>query len=774
MGIVSVGQSVSRFEDPYLLRGEGKFVADVSLPNQTYGFVLRSPHAFAKINSIDTSAALAAPGVLAVLTGADMSEDKTGPLPNILPPLPGIDYDQMFIAKRYVLATDCARMAGHEIAFIIAETLAQAKDAAELVEVDYTPMQALTDSFAVAEGAPRYADQPTNLAFDNFFGDKDATDAAFDAADHVVKQRLSVNRVAPNPIENRATLADYDAGADRWTIYVPTQGPFAMKGVLAGQIFNTDPDKFHLITGNMGGSFGMKGFSVESILTIWAAKRVGRPVKWENERTDSMHTDQHGRDKVVDAELALDKDGNFLGLRVTSVANMGAFFGPMGMMHTHLSLIGLINVYKTPAIHINVKGAYSNTSPTGPYRGSNRPDSTFIMERMVDVAARQLGIDPIDLRRRNVIPADAMPYTMPLGTVYDSGDFGSNMDKALAGIDHSGFAARRAAAEKRGKLLGFGIGNNIEQAVGVGQEFVTYRFSEDGALTIIAGTTDQGQGHPTMYMLLASDQLGIDTDEITVIEGDTDSQAAGGGTGGSRVSVMGSNAARLAGDGIIAKGREIAGHLLEAATTDIEFDAGAFTVAGTDKSVSLADVARASFDPAHMDKDGALGLEEYATYDGKQANYPNGCHVCEIEVDPDTGRCEITRYVAVNDVGTVLNQLTFRGQILGGIGQAVGQALMENVAYDAETGQMLTGSFLDYAMPRGNDFCNIEIIDNPHPTGSNPLGAKGAGEVGCACSMPAVVNGVLDALAPLGIPHLDMPLTADKVWAAIRAAKKAA
>ncbi|MBT4673734.1 MAG: xanthine dehydrogenase family protein molybdopterin-binding subunit [Rhodospirillaceae bacterium] len=771
MGIVSVGQSVPRYEDPYLLRGEGQFIGDVTLPNQAYGYVLRSPHAFAKINGIDTAKALAAPGVLAVLTGADMEADEIGPLPNILPPLPNIDYDQMFVAKRYILATDMARLAGHEVAFIVAETLAQARDAAELVEVDYEPLDALTNSLDVGAGAPRYQDKSDNLAFDNNFGDRQATDAAFAGAAHVIKHRLTVNRVAPSPIENRTTNASYDAGTDRWTAYVPTQGPFAMRGVLAGQIFNTDASKFHLITGNMGGSFGMKGFSVESILAIWATKRIGRPVKWENDRTDSMHSDQHGRDKVVDAELALDADLNFLGLRVSSLANMGAFFGPMGMMHTHLSLIGLINVYKTPAIHINVKGAYSNTSPTGPYRGSNRPDSTFIMERMIDVAARKLDIDPIELRRRNVIPAADMPYKMPLGTVYDSGDFGSNMDKALAGIDHAGFQARKLESEKRGKLRGFGMANNVEQAVGIGQEFVTYRFTENGDLTIIAGTTEQGQGHPTMYRLLASDQLGIDTDRITVIEGDTDSQEAGGGTGGSRVSVMGSNAAMNAGTGIINKGREVAGHLLEAATGDIEFASGTFTVAGTDKSVSLDAVVAASFDAANLGDGMEPGLEEYANYEGKQANYPNGCHVVEVEVDTDTGRAEIVKYVAVNDVGTVLNQLTFRGQILGGIGQAVGQALMENVAYDDDTGQLMTGSFLDYAMPRGNDFCAIEIIDNPHPTDSNPLGAKGAGEVGCACSMPAVVNAVMDALAPLGINHLDMPLTPDKIWGAIQAAK---
>ena len=770
MGIVEVGQSVSRYEDPTLLRGEGCYTSDRSLPGEAHGYVLRSPHAFAKINGIDTTAAKAAPGVLAVLTGADMEADELGPLPVVIPPIPGLDADSMFIAKRSVLATDMARMAGHEIAFVVAETLAQARDAAELIEVDYEPLDALTDSAALAGGAPRYADRPDNLAFDNDYGDAEATEKAFAAADHVVKHRLTVSRVAPATIENRNTIADYDADTGRWTLYLPTQGPFAMKGVLANQIFHTEPENFRIITGNMGGSFGMKGFYAESILTIWAAKKVGRPVRWENERSESLHTDHHGRDKVVDAELALDKDGKFLGVRVHSVANLGAFFGTTGMMHTNLSLIGMVNVYTTPACYFNIKGAYSNAAPTGPYRGSNRPDSTFIMERLIDVAANQVGIDRIELRRRNVIPADAMPYTIPLGTIFDSGDFGSNMDKALAAADYDSFETRRQESEARGKLRGFGLANNVEQAAGVGQEFVTYHFNPDGTLSITAGTTEQGQGHPTMYAVLASDQLGIDTDDISVLEGDTDAQSAGGGTGGSRVSVMGSNAARLAGDGIIEKGRHIAGNVLEAATADIEFADGTFTVAGTDKSVSLADVVKASFDPANLPDGAEPGLEDYATYEGKAANYPNGCHICEVEVDPDTGATEIVGYVAVNDVGTVINQLTFRGQILGGIGQATGQALMENVAYDPATGQLQTGSFLDYAMPRGGDFCNIQIIDNPHPTKNNPLGAKGAGEVGCACAMPAVANAIIHALEPYGITHLDMPLTPAKVWTAINEA----
>ncbi len=769
MGIVSVGQSVPRHEDPYLLRGEGTYTADRNLPNQAYGYVLRSPHAFARINGIDTAAALAAPGVLCILTGKDVEEEGIGALPILTPPIPGVDPDAMIKHARYPIATDMARMVGHEVAFVVAETLAQAKDAAELVEVDYAPLEALTNSFEVAGGAPRYDDAPDNLAFNTSFGDKDATDAAFENADHTVKLTLTVNRVAPSTIENRTSVADYDpagaGGKGRWTVYAPVQGPHGLKDILADLIFKCEPDQFQVVTGNMGGSFGMKAFYSETVLTAVAARRLGRPVKWENERSESLLTDQAGRDKVVDAELALDKEGKFLGLRVHSVQNLGAFFGSFGLMHTHLSLIGMINVYRTPAIHHTIRGGYSNTCFTGPYRGSNRPDSAFIMERLLDYAAAELGMDRIELRRRNMIRADEMPYTMPLGTVYDSGDFPSNLEKALEAIGHEGFEARREEAKARGKLLGLGVGNNIEQAAGVGQEFATYRFDENGDLTIVAGTTEQGQGHPTMYAILASDRLGIDTDRITIVEGDTGSLPQGNGTGGSRVSVMGTHAALLAGEGVIEKGKQIAGHLLEAAAADIEFAGGTFSVAGTDKQVSLDEVARA----AHGDLPGGIepGLEFYAQYDGEAHTFPNGCHACEVEVDPETGAAKMTRYAAVNDVGTVINQLTVKGQIIGGVGQGAGQALLEGIEYDGETGQMLTGSFLDYAMPRGIDFCDIQIINNPHPTGSNSIGAKGVGEVGCACAMPAAANAVIHALEPLGVKHLDMPLTPRKVWDAI-------
>ncbi len=767
MGIVAVGQAVPRHEDPYLLRGEGRYTADVNLPGQVYGYVLRSPYAFAKIRSIDTSAAKSAPGVIAVYTGADVEADGLGPLPTVIPPV--IDPEKLFNAQRWPLATNMVRLVGHEVAFVVAESLAQAKDAAELIEVDYEPLDAVTNSFDLADKpvSPRYEGRSDNLAFNNDYGNKEETEKAFAAADQVVKLRLTVNRVAANPMENRTTVANYDTAKDRWTVYLPTQGPFAGRAVLANLIFKVPEESFHIIAGNVGGSFGTKAFHAESILTIWAAKKLGRPVKWENERQDSMISDIHGRDKVIDAELAMDKDGKFLGLRVHSMANLGAFLAPLGIMHTNLSLSGMINVYTTPTAYVNIKGAYSNTTPTGPYRGSNRPDSTFIMERIIDFAAAELGLDRMELRRKNLIPASAMPYTIPLNTTYDCGDFASNMEKALAAIDYAGFEKRREESKARGKLRGFGLGNNVEQAVGIGQEFATVRMAEDGSVTVIAGTTDQGQGHTTMYKQVISEQLGIDEDMITVVEGDTDSQAAGGGTGGSRVSVMGTNAARLAGDGVIEKGKVIAGHILEAAAADIEFANGAFTVAGTDKSVSLPDVAKAAFDPTNLPDGVDPGLEEYATYDGKAANYPNGTHVCEVEVDPDTGDVELLRYIAVNDVGRVINPLLYRGQILGGIAQGAGQVLMEGVAYDAASGQMQTGSFLDYAMPRGSDFCDIEIIDNPTLTESNPLGAKGAGEVGCACSMPAVANAIIHALEPYGVKHLDMPMTPDKVWAAI-------
>lgn len=773
MGYVAIGQSVQRYEDPVLLRGEGRYTGDVSLTNQSYGFVLRSPHAHARIRSIDTTAASAVDGVLTILTGKELHAEGLGKMPLLVPPVPNLDIEAIHRPDRFGLALDTVRVVGEPVAFVVAETLDIAKDAAEKIEIDYEVLACAVEApAAMAEGGSTvWEERPGNMSFEKEFGDKEATDAAFAGADHVVSQHMVVNRVAVNSIEVRGTVADFDSATGKCTVYVGNQGVFGLRNVLADLIFNEPAENFRVITGNMGGSFGMKGTYPETILTVWASRRLGRPVKWENDRQESILSDNHGRGKIADAELALDKDGNFLGLRVNVIANMGAYLSPLAFMHTLLSIGGLVGVYKTPAAHHKVSGVFTNTGSTNPYRGSNRPDTCYILERLIDVAAAEIGIDRVELRRRNFIKPDDMPYKIPLGGVYDCGDFERNFDDALARIDYAGFMARQEQSAKDGKLRGFGVANNIENAAGPGNEYADIAFDKDGSVTVSAGTTDNGQGHATMYTQVVCDRLGISPDRVRVIEGDTAALADGGGTGGSRVSSYGSSAATAAADQLIEKGRQIAAHILEAGISDIEFDDGRFVVAGTDKEVSLDEVVEAAFAPEKLPAGMETGFSESGTFQGKAPNYPNGCHACEVEVDPDTGRVDLVRYVGVSDVGRVINPLILAGQIHGGIGQGAGQVLMEGIEYDPDSGQMLTGSFLDYAMPRANDFCAFEVADNPTFTEVNPLGVKGAGEVGTACAMPVVVNAVVDALSAYGVTHIDMPLTAEKVWSAMHAAR---
>ena len=759
MGIVSIGQAVPRHEDPRLLKGQGRFTGDVDLDGQAHGYVLRSPHAHARIGAIDSAAAQAAPGVLAVLTGADYVADGLGPMPVLVTPAPGFDKKALFNPPRLGLATDKVRMVGDPVIFVVAETQAQAHDAAELVEIDYQPLAAVTRTDLVADpDAPLVWDgRPDNRSFTYEAGDAAATEAAFAAADRRVKCEIVIQRLAPSTMEPRAVVAAYDAAGGNFTIHVPVQGPYAMRQVYAGRIFDLPVEDFRLITGDIGGSFGMKSFYPEMALTAWASRRLGRPVKWVNSRQDSFLGDNQGRDKISVGELALDRDGKFLGLRVSTIANLGAYISQMGTIHTTLSLSGLVGVYDIEAAHVRVDGYFSNTAPTGPYRGAGRPDAAFVIERLIDVAAAETGIDRVELRRRNLIPSAAMPYRTALGPAYDSGDFATNMDAALGAIDMAGFAARREAAAQEGKLRGLGLANNIENAGAAGFEFAEIAFAPDGSVVVSAGTTDHGQGHKTMYAQIVSDRLGVDFDRIEVREGDTANLEEGRGTGGSRVSAMGSGAILTAAGQVIERGRTIAADLLETSVADIEFADGAFAVAGTDRKVTLDEVVAT-----------AAGLTEHGTYEGKAANFPNGCHACEVEIDRATGRVALVRYVASSDLGRVINPLIVESQIAGGIAQGVGQALMEAVVYDAADGQLKSGSFQDYCMPRGADFCDIEMLDNPTPTDTNPLGAKGVGEVGTACAIPAVVNAVIDALAPFGVTHLDAPLTPEKIWRAIK------
>ncbi len=771
MGIVAVGQAVSRHEDPILLKGEGRYTGDVVLPNQAFGHILRSPHAHAKISGINTDTAKGAPGVLAVYTGAECRADGIGKLPTVQMPAPNFDFDTHVRPDRFALAGDKVHFVGEEVAFVVAETLTQARDAAELIEVDYVVLPSVVDAVeAKKDGAPQiWPDIPGNVCFEKGLGDKEATDAAFATATHVVKQSMVVNRSSANSMEPRGTNADFNAETGHCTVYVGVQGVFGMRNTLAGAIFDDEIKNFRVITGHIGGSFGMKNFYAETIMTIWASRKLGRPVKWENDREASLMADYHGRDKLAEMELALDADGTFLAVRANIVANMGAYLSPLFVAHTLLSNGGIIGVYKTPAAHLTVTAIHTNTSSTNPYRGSNRPDVAYYMERIIDVAAAETGMDRMELRRRNMIPAGGFPHQAPLGVNYDCGNFVQDFEEALRIIDADGFAARRAQSDANGKYRGLGLANNVEGAAGGGQEFVDLAFDADGTVNVFAGTTENGQGHPTMYRQVVSDKLGIDTDKIVVHEGDSDLMAQGNGTGGSRVSSVGASAARIASEKMIDKAKVVAGHVLEAAVADIEFNDSGFEIAGTDRRLSWDEVAAAAHgDGLPDDLRGELSVN--ADFQGTANNFPSGTHACEVEVDKETGRVEIIRYVGVTDVGQVINPLLFEGQIHGGIGQGAGQVLMEAVRYDDDSGQMLTGSFLDYAMPRANDFCTFELSDHPTLTDTNPIGSKGAGEVGAACAMPVVVNAVVDALSGLGVKHLDMPVTGETVWNAIRGA----
>jgi carbon-monoxide dehydrogenase large subunit len=773
MGHFAIGQSVPRTEDPTLLTGRGRYVNDVNLARQAYAVTVRSPHAHARIHTMDTAAAKAAPGVLAVYTHDDIAGEIG--LTRVTLPFKRPDGQPIHQSPHPGLVKDRARHVGDPVAFVVAETLAQAKDAAELVEVDYRPLPSITDTAkTTSPGAPLvWDDCAENVAKVTSHGDSDAVDAAFAKADIVVGRTFPITRVSAAPMELRGCLGVYDKHDDRYTIHVDIQAPHAMRHSLAEDHFHVPEHRVRVISGNVGGAFGMKGpHAPEFRLSMWASKQLGRPVKWSCERTEAFQSDEQARDNVSEAELALDKDGNFLALRVKTLANLGAYLqSDRGLIPTIFNLGTLAGVYTTPAIHVEVKGVYSNTPSTAPYRGAGRPEAAYLIETLIDMAARKLGMDKAELRRKNTIPADAFPFKTGLVFTYDCGAFEDNMDLAMSMIDYTGFAARREEAKSRGKLRGLGISNTIERASGPVPETVEVRFDATGSVTILAGTKDQGQGHDIMYKQLLSAKLGVDTDDVRLLDGDTDQIANGTGTFGSRSAVIGGGALYAAADKIIEKGKKIAAHVLEASEGDIDFSDGNFTIAGTDRAMNIMDVAKASYQPGKVPPGVEPGLFEVATYTPELMTFPNGCHAVEVEIDEDTGVVEIVKYAVVDDVGTVINPLTLKGQIHGGVAQGVGQALMENLAFDAESGQVLAGSFLDYCMPRADNLCHIEVKSNPVPTKTNTLGAKGAGEAGTVGALPAVMNAVTDALAPLGIDYVPMPATAENVWRAMHDAK---
>ena len=777
MGQFGIGQPVTRLEDPRLLRGQGRYINDVNLPGQAHLVYVRSPHAHATISSIDASAALAAPGVLGVYTSQDLVKDGLGTIPVTLK-RNRPDGSPMFTKGHRGLAEARVRYVGDPVVAVVAETLMQARDAAELVSVDYADLPSVTATAQAAQpGAPAVWDEcPGNVCNVFEVGNKAATATAFAGATHVVKRTYTISRVHAQYMEPRGALGSYDAGEDRYTLHADSQYPHRIREVLARNIFGIPEHRIRVVSENVGGAFGTKGWAyTEHRLVLWLAKKLGRPVKWSCDRSEALLADEHGRDCVSEAELALDADGKFLALRVHNTSNLGAYVSSdRQLLPTFSNLGSLVGVYRIRAALVRVSGVFTNTSSIAPYRGAGRPEAIYVIERLVDEAAALLGIDRVELRRRNLLPASAMPYKTALTFTYDCGEFEQNLDQALALGDYQGYATRRDDASKRGKLRGFGIANAIERAGAPGMEYAEIRFEPGGTATILMGSKDQGQSHATTFTQIVCDRLGIDPGDLRFVDGDTDKVAYGTGTFGSRSTAIGGSALTVAADKIIAKARRIAAHLLEADDADVAFADGRFTIAGTDRGVDLKEVARCAFVQGKLPPGMEPGLFENGTFSPEAETFPNSCHVCEVEIDPDTGVVVLASYAVVDDVGTVINPLTLKGQVHGGLVQGISQILMEQVVYDPESGQLITGSFMDYAMPRADDMCSFEVGSNPVPTKRNPLGAKGAGEAGTVGALAAVMNAILDALSPLGITEMEMPATSERVWRAIRAAKAAA
>ncbi|HTV44468.1 MAG TPA: xanthine dehydrogenase family protein molybdopterin-binding subunit [Stellaceae bacterium] len=772
MGDFALGQPVPRFEDPRLLRGGGRYVDDMVLPRMVFGHVLRSPHAHARIRAIATRAARAAPGVLAVLTGADWEASGWGDLPSPRG-LTLRDGSPAFRPRFPALVKDRVRWVGDYVAFVVAATREQAIDAAELIEVDYEPLPAIVSTAgAVEPGAPAVWDEnPGNVAFFHTEGDAAATEAAFASAAHIVRRRFVINRVTAASMEPRGAIGEYNPAEDRWTIYTTLQRTHGYRAELARQVLKVPESRVRVVAGDIGGSFGMKSAIYNEVaLVLLAARTVGRPVKWTSTRSEAFTGDAQARDNVTDAALALDRDGRFLGLKVETIAAVGAY--PQAGSNAFVANLGtLAGVYRTPAVRAEVTAVYTNTNPVRAYRGNGRPEAAYVIERIVDEAAAELGIDRLELRRRNMIPPEAMPFKSGLTFTYDCGEFEKNLDLALQLADTGTFEERRAAARARGKLRGFGLSNTIERAAAGGFEAAEIRFDRGGTVTLVSGSITQGQGHETIYKQLLCDRLGIHPSQVHYVQGDTDKVANGEGTGGSRSAALGGSAVYLATEKVVTKATAIAAHLLGAEPGEIKFADGLFTAPRSNRTLDISEIAIESFNPQSLPEDMEPGLIAGATFTSKQQNFPNGVHICELEIDQETGLVEILRYSVVDDVGTVLNPLLLEGQICGGIVQGVGQVLMEDIRFDPASGQLLSGSFMDYAMPRAADLSAIHCDSNPVPTKTNPLGVKGAGEAGNVGALPAIGNALIDALSPLGIRDLEMPATPERLWRAIQQAE---
>ena len=771
MNKFGIGQPVPRIEDPRFITGRGRYVDDYELPQQCHGVVVMSQHAHARIKRIDTAKAKAAPGVLAVLTGADVAADRLG---CFAPPMPeDMGGPKGYRTLRAILEASKVRAVGDRVAFVVADTPTQARNAAELIEIDYEPLPAVVSvEDAIKPGAPAVWDEaPNNVAFTLMMGNKDATDAAFAKAAHVISLKLKNTRITANSIEPRAAIGQYHPDSGSYTLYSTSQNPHGTRSAVAGQVLKIPETKLRVISPDVGGGFGMKfGGYPEDALVVWASRRVGgRPVKWVSTRSEGLLGDTQGRDQVVTGELALDENGKILGLRVDALHAMGSHVFGAAVVVPLYALRLAPGVYQIPAVHAVGRAVLTNTIPLAPYRGAGRPEATFLIEQLLDRAARVIGVDAVEIRRRNFIPASAMPHKVQTGITYDSGDFAHVMDECLKLADWNGFNKRAAASKKNDKLRGRGIGYFLEEAA-VFNDRMALRFDPSGMLTILAGTHSHGQGHQTVYTQMASEWLGVPFENIRFVQGDTDAVPIGRGSYGSRSMHVGGNALKRAADSIIEKAKPMAAMILEAAAGDLEFKDGSFRIVGTDRALPLTEVAKAFYRPVMLPPQFDVGLEASGTFAAEPPNYPNGCHICEVEIDPQTGAVTLDRYAAVDDVGKIMNQLLCEGQIHGGVAQGAGQALMEAIVFDA-SGQLVTGSFQDYAMPRALDLPNLASELTEVPATTNPLGVKGAGEAGATGAPPAIIGAILDALKPLGIEHIDMPATPSRVWAAINARK---
>ncbi len=785
-----IGASVRRKEDLRFLSGRGQYTDDINRPGQTHAYMLRSPHAHAAIRSIDTSAAKAMPGVLAIFTGADLAAANVGGIPCGWQ-IHNKDGSPMAEPMHPALAIGKVRHVGDQVAVVIAETRAQARDAAEAIVVDYDVLPAAaTMDQALAPGAPQIHDAaPGNLCYDWHIGDRAVLDAAFAKAHKVVAFETTNNRLVPNAMEPRAAIGDYDPQSGDYTLYTTSQNPHVIRLLMGAFVLQIPESKLRVVAPDVGGGFGSKIYHyAEEAIVTWASAKVKRPIKWTADRTESFVSDAHGRDHVTKAELALDAGGKILGLKVHTHANMGAYLSTFApCVPTYLYATLLSGVYAMPVIYAEVKAVFTNTVPVDAYRGAGRPEATYLLERLMDVAAAEMGMDKVAFRRKNFIPVDAFPYQTPVALQYDSGNYFATLDAALETAGWAGFEARRKDAAARGKLRGIGISTYLE-ACGIAPSAVvgslgaraglyevgTIRVHPTGSVTVLTGAHSHGQGHETTFAQLVADRLGVPIANVDIVHGDTAKVPFGMGTYGSRSLAVGGSAMVKAMDKIVAKGKRIAAHLMEASVEDVEFDRGTFRVTGTDKTKTLTDISLAAYVPHNYPiEEIEPGLEETAFYDPKNFTYPGGCHIAEVEIDPETGKVAMVNFTAVDDVGRVINPMIVEGQVQGGVAQGIGQALLESAIYDAH-GQLISGSMMDYTMPRADDLAPVSVATHTTLCTHNPLGVKGCGEVGAIGSPPAVINAVVDALRDYGVRHVEMPATPQKIWNIINGGRRMA